>query len=340
MAGSGRRGPRPPRARRAPARSSASAPARRRPARPGAQPARRSAEGGAAQRPAGARAAQPADDPALDRRGARRDSISCSQTAQASASNGSGRRRGRSQGWRRITGPISGSRRKRRWKSRRSWSVPSAKRMRSTRASATSRAGPSALEAHRARRRPRRAPPRRRPRRAPRAPARRRGRAAPRRGPRPAAGRRRRAATSDFDARRLSVLEQVDVDEERARGGHLRAPAAAARRRPARSDCGRPRRGAAPSRAESRRRRAGTRRRGRGHRGGQRRPAARARSGAARASTGSGRTSASARARVREGLRAQAPGECTRAVERQVRARARKPGISCRFVRPGPPCPG
>ena len=40
---------------------------------------------------------------------ARPDSISCSQTAQASASKGSGRRRGRSHGARRITGPISGS---------------------------------------------------------------------------------------------------------------------------------------------------------------------------------------------------------------------------------------
>ena len=45
---------------------------------------------------------------------ARPDSISCSQTAHASASNGSGRRRGRSHGLRRITGPISGSQRKRR----------------------------------------------------------------------------------------------------------------------------------------------------------------------------------------------------------------------------------
>ena len=49
---------------------------------------------------------------------ARPDSISCSQIAQASASNGSGRRRGRSHGLRRITGPISGSRRKRRWNAR------------------------------------------------------------------------------------------------------------------------------------------------------------------------------------------------------------------------------
>ena len=62
---------------------------------------------------------------------ARPDSISCSHTAQASASNGSGRRRGRIHGLRRITGPISGSQRKRRWNSVRSWSVPSAKRMRS-----------------------------------------------------------------------------------------------------------------------------------------------------------------------------------------------------------------
>ena len=66
-------------------------------------------------------------------------SISCSQTAQARASKGSGRRRGRSQGRRRITGPISGSRRKRRWNSARSWSVPSAKRIRSIAAAAISR---------------------------------------------------------------------------------------------------------------------------------------------------------------------------------------------------------
>jgi hypothetical protein len=75
---------------------------------------------------------------------ARRPSISCSQTAQASASNGSGRRRGRSQGRRRITGPISGSRRKRRWNSPRSWSVPSAKRIRSIAACPSSRVGASA----------------------------------------------------------------------------------------------------------------------------------------------------------------------------------------------------
>ena len=62
---------------------------------------------------------------------ARPDSISCSEIAQTSASNGSGRRRGRSHGLARITGPTSGSRRKRRWNSDRSWSVPSAKRMRS-----------------------------------------------------------------------------------------------------------------------------------------------------------------------------------------------------------------
>jgi hypothetical protein len=45
---------------------------------------------------------------------ARRDSTSCSHTAQASASKGSGRRRGRSQGRRLMTGPTSASRRKRR----------------------------------------------------------------------------------------------------------------------------------------------------------------------------------------------------------------------------------
>ena len=80
-------------------------------------PARRSAP------PRGRRAAAP-----LARRGAapsgRRcgagsappgpDSISCLTTAQASASQGQGRRRGRRCGRRRISGPSSGSRRKRR----------------------------------------------------------------------------------------------------------------------------------------------------------------------------------------------------------------------------------
>jgi len=76
---------------------------------------------------------------------ARPDSISCSQTAHASASKGSGRRRGRSHGLRRITGPISGSQRKRRWNSLRSWSTPSAKRMRSMPAAAASAERASAL---------------------------------------------------------------------------------------------------------------------------------------------------------------------------------------------------
>jgi hypothetical protein len=44
---------------------------------------------------------------------ARGYSISCSQIAHASASNGSGRRRGRSHGQRRTSLPISGSSRKR-----------------------------------------------------------------------------------------------------------------------------------------------------------------------------------------------------------------------------------
>ena len=48
---------------------------------------------------------------------ARSDSISCSVIAHASASNGSGRRCGRTHGVRRIIGPIRGSRLKARWNS-------------------------------------------------------------------------------------------------------------------------------------------------------------------------------------------------------------------------------
>ena len=70
-------------------------------------------------------------------------SISCSTTAQASASQGQGRRRGRRQGSRRIAGPSSGSRRKRRKKSPRSSSTPRAKRIRS--AAVSRSAGPASL---------------------------------------------------------------------------------------------------------------------------------------------------------------------------------------------------
>ena len=75
---------------------------------------------------------------------AREPSISCSVTAQASASQGSGRRRGRSQGLRRSTGPSRSWRQKRRWKADRSWSTPIAKRIRRTPSAAASSDAPSA----------------------------------------------------------------------------------------------------------------------------------------------------------------------------------------------------
>ena len=64
---------------------------------------------------------------------ARPYSMSCSQTAQASASKGSGRRRTRRCGRARTERPMSGSSRKRVQNSRRSSSTPSAKRVRAQR---------------------------------------------------------------------------------------------------------------------------------------------------------------------------------------------------------------
>ena len=61
---------------------------------------------------------------------ARSYSISCSQIAHASASNGSGRAPTRTVGFRRSARPISGSSRNARWNGARSWSMPSARRIR------------------------------------------------------------------------------------------------------------------------------------------------------------------------------------------------------------------
>ena len=157
---------------------------------------------------------------------ARGPSISCSQIAHASASNGSGRRRGRSQGLRRRIGPSSGSRQNARWNSDRSWSVPSAKRIRCTAAVAHSSSSASAR---------RRTPPlvghartvAGAPPRAGTGSAPRRAVASPRRDPRPASGRRRRAR---LPARRRAVsASEVDVDQERAGGLHVHARAASPR---------------------------------------------------------------------------------------------------------------
>src|SRR4051812_41168836 len=72
------------------------------------------------------------------------NSMSCSVTAQASASKASGRRRTRSHGRALTLGPISASNRKRSWNGRRSSSSPSAKRIRAIASSPTSRSGPHA----------------------------------------------------------------------------------------------------------------------------------------------------------------------------------------------------
>ena len=70
---------------------------------------------------------------------ARLASISCPQTAAASASQGQILREGRKSGRRRMIGPTSGSRRKRWWKALMSSSTPSAKRIRSIAVASSSR---------------------------------------------------------------------------------------------------------------------------------------------------------------------------------------------------------
>ena len=257
---------------------------------------------------AGARSRARSRPPGGPRSAARRPPRRAPRTAPGAGA-------GRSHGRRRITGPTSGSRRKRRWNSRRSWSVPSAKRMRSTPASAASRSGASA------RKRTRRPATQARTTAAPRlrvhhphqrAAALQQHAVAPRCGQPVGA----HGSDVDFDQRRLSVLEQVDVDEEGARGGHLGAPAApAAAAEPQRLR--RPAGAAAPSRAESRRRRAGSRRWPRPPQPAAT-PAARARSGAARPAPAA--AAPRPRARGLEGLRAQAPGEYTRGIERQAQS--------------------
>ena len=132
--------------------------------------------------------------------------------AQASASNGSGRRRGEARAAR-ITGPISGSRLKRAWNSERSWSSPRAKRMRSMpRRARAPRLRVAPLGQARSttgwrstcRSLTRAALPRRR--------------STPSR-PAPGSGRRRAAPPP---ARRPALaLEQVDVDQEGTRPGDL-----------------------------------------------------------------------------------------------------------------------